>query len=108
MQTHCSPNQFSFQAFAGRSVSSSFDGGHITSDSGGLLLRESEEGQRFIQRFSQCFRDLRNPKFMICFEPIPSWLFFVARRIWKARPEGICEIAASLWREKYAQPQDHR
>jgi hypothetical protein len=45
---------------------------------------------------------------MICFEPIPSWLFFVARRIWKARPEGICEIAASLWREKYAQPQDHR
>ena len=49
MQTHCSPNQFSFQAFNGRSVSSSFDGGHITSDSGGLLLREIEEGQQFIQ-----------------------------------------------------------
>ena len=46
MQTHCSPNQFSFQAFNGRSVSSSFDGGHITSDSGGLLLREIEEGQQ--------------------------------------------------------------
>jgi hypothetical protein len=64
MQTHCSPNQFSFQAFNGRSVSSSFDGGHITSDSGGLLLREIEEGQRFIQRFSQCFTDLRNPTFI--------------------------------------------
>jgi hypothetical protein len=64
MRTHCSPNQFSFQAFDGRSVSSSFDGGHITSDSGGLLLREIEEGQRFIQRFSQCFMDFRNPKFV--------------------------------------------
>jgi hypothetical protein len=64
MQTHCSPNQFSFQAFNSRSVSSSFDGGHITSDSGGLLLREIEEGQRFIQRFSQCFTDLRNAKFI--------------------------------------------
>ncbi len=64
MQTDCSPNQFSFQAFNGRSVNSSFDGGHITSDSGGLLLREIEEGQQFIQRFSQCFTDLRNPKFV--------------------------------------------
>ena len=64
MQTHCSPNQFSFQAFNGRSVNSSFDGGHITSDSGGLLLREIEEGQRFIQRFSRCFTDLRNPRFV--------------------------------------------
>ena len=64
MRTHCSSNQFSFQAFNGRSVSSSFDGGHITSDSGGLLLREIEEGQRFIQRFSQCFTDLRNPTFI--------------------------------------------
>lgn len=64
MQTHCSRNQFTFQAFGGRSVSSSFDGGHITSDSGGLLLREIEEGQQFIQRFSKCFMDLRNPAFV--------------------------------------------
>src|SRR5271157_449866 len=64
MQTHCSPKQFSFQAFGSRSVSSSFDGGHITSDSGGLLLPEIEEGQRFLQRFTQCFTDLRNPRFI--------------------------------------------
>ena len=64
MQTHCSANQFTFQAFGSRSVSSAFDGGHITSDSGGLLLPEIEEGQRFLQRFSQCFTDLRNPKFV--------------------------------------------
>ena len=64
MRTHCNPNQFTFQAFNGRSVSCSFNGGHITSDSGGLLLREVEEGQGFIQRFSQCFTDLRNPRFI--------------------------------------------
>ena len=64
MQTHCSANQLNFQAFGGRSVSSAFDGGHISSDSGGLLLREIEEGQRFIQRFSQCFMDLRQSKFI--------------------------------------------
>jgi hypothetical protein len=84
MQTHCSPNQFSFQAFKGRSVSSSFDGGHITSDSGGLLLREIEEGQRFIQRFSQCFTDLRNPKFIehSVYELLSAdlWIVFRKRR----------------------------
>jgi len=64
MQTHCSSNQLTFQAFGGRTISGCFDGGHITSDSGGLLLREIEQGERFIQRFSQCFTDLRKPKFV--------------------------------------------
>jgi hypothetical protein len=64
MQTHCSPNKLAFQAFNERSVSGSFDGGHITSDSGGLLLREIEQGQEFLKRFSQCFLDLRQPKFI--------------------------------------------
>ena len=41
MQTHCNANQLSFQGFHGRDVCASFDGGHITSDAGGLLLRES-------------------------------------------------------------------
>jgi hypothetical protein len=64
MRTDCSSDQLSFQAFGGRSVGGCFDGGHITSDAGGLLLREIEEGQRFIQRFSQCFTDLRDPRFV--------------------------------------------
>ena len=63
MQTHCNANQFSFQGFHGRDVCASFDGGHITSDAGGLLLREVEQGQQFIEKFSQCFTDLRNPRF---------------------------------------------
>jgi hypothetical protein len=64
MQTHCSSNQFAFQAFNDRSVVGSFDGGRITSDAGGLLLREIEQGQQFLKRFSQSFLDLRNPKFV--------------------------------------------
>ena len=64
MQTDCSLSQLSFQAFNGRTVNASFDGGHITSDAGGLLLREIEEGQAFIHRFSQCFKDLRDARFV--------------------------------------------
>ena len=64
MQTDCSLSQFAFQAFNGRTVNACFDGGHITSDAGGLLLREIEEGQAFIHRFSQCFKDLRDARFV--------------------------------------------
>jgi hypothetical protein len=64
MRTDCSPDQLLFQGFQGRSVSACFDGGHITSDAGGLLLREIEHGQQFIQRFSQCFMDLRDKRFV--------------------------------------------
>ena len=65
MRTDCSENQLTLSSFPRRSVCQrSFDGGHITSDAGGLLLREIELGQRFIQRFSQCFTDLRNPNFV--------------------------------------------
>lgn len=64
MQTDCSLNQFRFQGFNGKSVVASFDGGRITSDAGGLLLREIEQGQQFLKRFSQTFLDLRNPKFV--------------------------------------------
>ena len=64
MQTDCSVSQLAFQVFNGRTVNASFDGGHITSDAGGLLLREIEEGQAFIHRFSQCFKDLRDARFV--------------------------------------------
>ena len=64
MQTDCNVSQLAFQVFNGRTVNASFDGGHITSDAGGLLLREIEEGQAFIHRFSQCFKDLRDARFV--------------------------------------------
>ncbi len=48
MQADCNSDQLSFQAIKQRTVSACFDGGHITSDAGGLLLREIECGQQFI------------------------------------------------------------
>ena len=41
-----------------------FDGGHITSDGGSLLLREIEHGRGFIREFSRCFRDDRDQRFV--------------------------------------------
>ena len=63
MQTNRNLNLLSFQDFNGRQVSAAFDGGYITSDAGGLLLREIEQGQRYIRDFSQCFTDLRDGRF---------------------------------------------
>jgi hypothetical protein len=38
-----------------------FDGGRITSDGGGLLLREAERVTRIINQFAACFTDHRDP-----------------------------------------------
>jgi hypothetical protein len=42
-------------------VEGGFDGGEITSDGGGLLLREVEKRNGVIRRFAGCFRDGRHP-----------------------------------------------
>ena len=39
-----------------------FDGGSITSDAGGLLLRETEMRTGILSRFAECFQDLRDPE----------------------------------------------
>jgi hypothetical protein len=38
-----------------------FDGGHVTSDAGGLLLRETERVTGVIRQFAACFTDHRDP-----------------------------------------------
>ena len=40
MNTECKPKQLEFQSLGRREVIGRFDGGRITSDGGGLLLRE--------------------------------------------------------------------
>ena len=37
------------------------DGGAITSDAGGLLLREVEKRTGILAQFAACFRDRRDP-----------------------------------------------
>ena len=39
-----------------------FDGGRITSDAGGLLLREVEGKLGILRRFARCFDDYRDPE----------------------------------------------
>ena len=62
MRTQCNPFQLEFHALGRRKVIGNFDGGNITSDAGGLLLRETEKRTGIICQFAQCFKDLRNPK----------------------------------------------
>jgi hypothetical protein len=61
MKTECTATSFEFQPLAGRQVTARFDGGTITSDAGGLLLREVELKAGIVQRFATCFDDFRDP-----------------------------------------------
>jgi hypothetical protein len=61
METQCTPSQLEFHAIGNREIIGKFDGGNITSDAGGLLLRETEKRTGIIKGFAQCFTDLRNP-----------------------------------------------
>ena len=59
--TECSQTQFAFQAHFSRRVTSQFDGGTMTSDAGGLLLRETDRRLKLLPRLAQCFLDGRDP-----------------------------------------------
>jgi hypothetical protein len=51
-----------FHVLSGRQVVARFDGGAITSDAGGLLLRRVEERTGIIARLAGCFHDYRDPE----------------------------------------------
>lgn len=60
-KTECNQKTFAFHALGGREIVGRFDGGTITSDGGGLLLRETERLTGIIRQFAQCFTDHRDP-----------------------------------------------
>ena len=62
MTTECSEQTFTFQPLASREIVAQFNGGTITSDAGGLLLREIEQKTGIVARFARCFDDFRNPE----------------------------------------------
>ena len=64
MVTECIANDLKFQPLASREVVAQFNGGTITSDAGGLLLREVEELTGILARFAECFDDFRNPEYI--------------------------------------------
>jgi hypothetical protein len=61
MKTECNPEQLEFHALGRREVIGRFDGGRITSDGGGLLLREVDKRLGLLDRLATCFTDYRNP-----------------------------------------------
>ena len=61
MPTECNQESFRFHPLAPREVRGRFDGGAITSDAGGLLLREVEKRTGIVAQFAACFRDHRDP-----------------------------------------------
>ncbi len=61
--TECSEDRYEFGGGNGaRQVVAEFSGGTISSDGGGLLLRETDARMRLLERFSQCFADGRDPQ----------------------------------------------
>ena len=62
MPTQCSQESLQFHPLNQRQVVGRFDGGAITSDAGGLLLREVEKRTGIIGQFAACFRDHRQPE----------------------------------------------
>ena len=60
--TECSQSEFEFQAHFSRRVVAGFDGGTITTDAGGLLLRETDRRLNLVPRLAACFLDGRDPR----------------------------------------------
>ena len=59
MQTECSSDLFGFAPVEKRAVVASFAGGAITSDAGGLLLKQTDGAIGLLDRLAGCFVDHR-------------------------------------------------
>jgi hypothetical protein len=62
MTTECTQVGFEFHALNHRQIRAQFDGGAISSDGGGLLLREVDKRTGIIRKFAACFTDYRDPE----------------------------------------------
>ncbi len=80
MQTDCIPDLFGFQDLGPRKVVAGFDGGMISSDAGGLLLREVALTTDLLRQFSNCFVDYRNQR----------WVEHSVRDLVSQKAIGLC------------------
>jgi hypothetical protein len=60
MRTECTAEQLEFHGLERRRVVGRFNGGRISSDGGGLLLREVERRTHILKRLAACFVDHRD------------------------------------------------
>jgi len=63
--TQCTQQTLEFHGLCRREITARFDAPAITSDAGGLLLREVDAKFRFIAQFAGCFDDYRSPRFTV-------------------------------------------
>lgn len=61
MNTECMPGQLQLHGLGRREVVGRFDAGRISSDGGGVLLREVDARLGLLDRLARGFRDYRNP-----------------------------------------------
>jgi len=61
MTTECNEERLPFHDHGSREVVAEFNGSRISSDGGGLLLREVEQRTHILERLSRCFVDHRDP-----------------------------------------------
>ena len=61
MHTDCTPTQLGFEGLGRRAVTGRFDGGRLSSDGGGVLLREVDLRLGLMARLGGCFTDYRTP-----------------------------------------------
>jgi len=62
--TDCSQATFEFQGLSRRKVEVDFRGGQVSSDGGGLLLREVERQRGWVRDFAGCFDDYRDARWV--------------------------------------------
>src|SRR5208283_1965174 len=62
--TDCREQSWLFQDLASRKVEVDFGGGYLSSDGGGLILRELERHSGLLRDFSGCFVDYRNQRYI--------------------------------------------
>ena len=60
--TDCSRQSLLFPELTSRPVSVDFEGGHISSDGGGVLIGRLDQRGGYLERFAACFTDHRNGK----------------------------------------------
>lgn len=60
MIAECTPIQMKFQGLGRRKVQAGFDGAHLSSGGGSLLLRALDARFTYIERFPACFTDHRD------------------------------------------------
>ena len=63
--TKCNRNNIEFSSLGRKKIIADFEGGNITSDAGGLLLREAEQQIALIDAIDRAIPDPRNPRFIL-------------------------------------------